>query len=233
MNQPMICRFMTSSLLFAALWIVPAARGGFVIPIGPFQGAFSDDFNSYSQGARQQQSIMRGAGTVSNLTPGGALKMEFSSSLGGRLVLPHSPPLMMGQLGISEWEFNDPLIQFGGYFANNSRFDDARVDFFDVNGALIDSVTATVPVTRFPADWNWNGWQSDVPIKRFVITGNDTEFVNGFIWFDDVQANPAIVSAVPEPSSFCLALSGLAVTLVYCGKVLRPRNRAGWPGLMP
>jgi hypothetical protein len=225
MEQPMICRFTTYSLLFAALWISPAARGDF-ISIGPFQGALSDDFNSYSQGARQEQSIMGGAGTVRNLTPGGSLKMEFASSLGGRLVLPHSPPLMMGQLGISEWEFNDPLFQFGGYFANNSRFDDAQIDFFDVNGALIASVTATVPVAQFPGDWTWNGWQSDVPIKRIVITGNDTAFVNGFIWFDDVQANPSL--AVPAPSSLVLlGCSGLVVTLGYCGKVLRRRYRAG------
>jgi hypothetical protein len=215
----MIGRFMKYSLLFTALWVVSAARGG-VITIGPFQGALSDDFNSYSQGARQTQSIMGGAGNVRNLTPGGALKMEFSSSLGGRLVLPHSPPLMLGQLGISEWEFNDPLLQFGGYFANNSRFDDARVDLFDVNGALINSVTATVPKARFPQDWTWNGWKSDVPIKRIVITGNDVEFVNGFIWFDDVQANP-----VPEPSSLVLLGSGLVLTLLYGGKILRRRNR--------
>jgi hypothetical protein len=224
MKQPMICRFITLALLFAALWIVPAARADFMA-IGPFQGTLSDDFNSYSQGARQEQSIMGGAATVRNLTSGGSLKMEFASSLGGRLVLPHSPPLMMGQLGISEWVFNDPLVQFGGYFANNSRFKDARVDFFDVNGVLINSVTATVPIAQTPADWTWNGWQSDVPIKRIVVTGNDTVFVNGFIWFDDVQATPA--SAVPEPSSLVLlGWSGLVMALVYCGKVLRKEKVA-------
>ena len=221
----MIRRLMTCSLLLAVLWHLPAARAD-IIPIGPFQGALSDDFNSYSPGFIQQQSIMGNAGTVLNLTQGGSLLLAFSSSLGGRLVLPHSPPLMLGQLGISEWEFKDPLVRFDGYFANNSRFDDARVDFFDVNGRLIDSLTATVPVTQFPGDWTWNGWQSDVPIKRFVVTGNDAEFFNGFIWFDDVQATPAV--AVPEPSSLvCLGLSGLVLTLVYRGKVPRPRNRAG------
>jgi hypothetical protein len=223
MKQPMISRFLTFSLLFAALCISPAARGGMVTPIGPFQGALSDDFNSYNIFAYQQLSIMGGAATVSNLTPGGALKIEFSSSLGGRLVVSHSPPRMLGQLGISEWDFDQPLADFGGYFANNSRFDDARVDFFDGNGALIDSVTATVPIAQSSQDWHWNGWHSDVPIKRFVVTGNDTGFANGFIWFDDVQANQ---SPVPEPSSLCLAWSGLVAMLVCCGKVLRPRNRA-------
>jgi hypothetical protein len=225
MEQPMIRRLMTLCLLPAALGVLPAARGGLITSIGPFQGALSDDFSSYSQGARQDQTIMGGAATVHNITPGGALKMEFSSSLGGRLVLPHSPPLMLGQLGVSEWDFNTPLLQFGGYFANNSRFDDARVDFFDVNGGLIGSVTATVPKAKTPQDWTWNGWQSDTPISRLVITGNDTAFFSGFIWFDDMQANP-----VPEPSSLYLGLSGLVVTLVYCGTVLRHRTVPGRRG---
>ena len=217
----MIRRFLTFALLTAALWLSPSARGGVITPIGPFQGALSDDFNSYGEGPIQQQSIMGGAATVRNLTPGGVLTMEFSSSLGGRLVVAHSPPRMLGQLGISEWDFEQPLVEFGGYFANNSRFDDARVDFFGVNGGLIDSVTAAVPIAQSSQDWYWNGWHSDVPIQRLVVTGNDTGFANGFIWFDDVQANPAAASTVPEPSSLCLGWSGLLVALVSCGKILR------------
>jgi hypothetical protein len=93
---------------------------------------------------------------------------------------------MLGQLGISMWGFTTPVTQFGSYFANNSRFDDAQVDFYDENGDLIDSVTATVPNS---GDWTWNGWESDVPIKYIIITGNDEEFLNGFIWFDDVQVD--------------------------------------------
>src|SRR5262249_13877795 len=60
MNQPMICRFMTCSLLFAALWILPTAYGGFIL-IGPCDAAISDDFNSSSQGVRFEQSIMGAA----------------------------------------------------------------------------------------------------------------------------------------------------------------------------
>jgi hypothetical protein len=120
------------------------------------------------------------------------------------------------------------VSQFGSYFGNNSRFDDARVDFYDVNGVLIDSVTATVPLSR--RDWTWNGWESAVPIKSLMITGNDTAFLNGFIWFDDMQVNPA-VAPVPEPSSLLLlGLSGLIVTLVHSRKLFRPRTRTSRGG---
>ena len=210
----------TFTLLLAALSVSPPARGA-VITIGPFQGTYSEDFNNLPDGAQQEASIMGGFGTVRNLTEGGALKVEFSSSLGGVLVLPRSPPRMLGQLGISEWDFDTPVTRFGGYFANNSRFPDARVDFYDVNGARIDSLPALAPIARFPQDWIWNGWQSDVPIKSLVITGNDVEFFNGFIWFDDFEATP---SPAPEPSSLVLSgLGGLIVALVYCGKRARSR----------
>jgi hypothetical protein len=207
-------------MVLAALSIVVPARGD-VIPIAPFAGALSENFDNLSvSGAQQQLSIMGGLGTVSNLTPGGALKLEFSSSLDGVLVVPHSPPKMLGQLGISAWEFDEPLTRFGSYFANNSRFDNAQVDFYDANGGLIDSVTALVPTgsTR----WTWNGWQSTVPIQQIVITGNDTAFLNGFIWFDDVQASPA-----PEPATLLtLGFSGLIAVLVHARRILRPKHCA-------
>jgi hypothetical protein len=176
---------MLFSFLLTALSLSPFVCGD-VVPIDPFNGAYSESFDDFSQGARQEAIIMGGFGTVRNTTPGGSLKVEYSSSLNGRLVRPYSPPLMMGQLGISRWEFDEPMNQFGSYFANNSRFDDAQVDLYDENGCWIDSMLATVPNS---GDWTWNGWQSDVPIKYIIITGNDVEFLNGFIWFDDVQVN--------------------------------------------
>src|SRR5262249_26879248 len=76
--------------------------------------------------------------------------------------------------------------RLGGYFANNSRVDDAQVDFYDENGDWIDSATATIPNS---GGWSWNGWESDVPIKWIVIAGNDEGFGHAFIWVDDVQIN--------------------------------------------
>ncbi len=161
--------------------------------VDPFPGTASEGFDHLGiTGAQQKISILGGMATVSNLTHGGALKIERSSSLDGVLVTPRSPPSMLGQLGISEWVFKTPVIRFGGYFQNNSRFDDAIVDFYDVDNGLIGSMTASVPKNL--RAWTWNGWQSEVPIHRMVVTGNDVVFLNGFIWFDDVR-----VTAAPPP----------------------------------
>jgi hypothetical protein len=195
---------------------------GDITPIDPFQGDVSENFGDLGiSGAQQEIRILQDTATVRNLTTGGALKLELSSSLDGDLVVPHSPPRMMGQIGISEWVFDTPLSQFGSYFENNSRFDDATVDFFDVNDHLIGSLTATDPKDR--QDWTWNGWKSDVPIHRIVITGNDAVFFHGFIWFDDVQATFAPAS-VPEPSSLALlGSSGLIILLARRRRAFRSR----------
>jgi len=161
--------------------------------IGQFQGTGSEGFDHLRiTGAQQQVRILGGTATVSNLTQGGTLKIERGSSLDGVLVTSRSPPFMLGQLGISEWVFNPPVIRFGAYFENTSRFDDATVDFYDESDTSIGSMTAAVPKTL--RAWTWNGWQSNVPIRRVVVTGNDAGFLHGFIWFDDVQ-----VTTAPRP----------------------------------
>jgi hypothetical protein len=128
----------------------------------------------------------------------------YSSELGGVLVSSRSSPFMLGQLGISEWVFNTPIISFGAYFQNNSRFDNATVDFYDVNNHLIGSVTASVPKNL--RAWTWNGWHSDVPIRRLIIRGNDAAFLHGFIWFDDVSVS----TAPPPPAMVTFPLNLLA-----------------------
>jgi len=202
-----------------------------IIPIGPFAGASSEDFdNTGVEGATQTLDVSGGLATIRNLTAGGALKVELSSSLDGDLVVPRSAPWMVGQLGIAEWTFAQPVSQFGGYFENNSRFDDAVVDFYDRSGSLIESLTATIP--KDAQDWTWNGWHSDTPIGRIVITGNDAAFFHGFIWYDDFEATLA-PTAVPEPASWTLlAIAGLVSAPWACRWFTR-RDRSRVRRLMP
>jgi hypothetical protein len=180
-------------------------RSGPIAQLGSFKGAASEGFDALGVDVTQQGiSILGSSATVSNLTRGGALKIAAGSSMGGVLVTAHSQSFMLGQIGISEWVFSAPLTKFGAYLANNSRFDDAKVDFYDVNDTLIGSQTARVPKSL--RGWTWNGWQSDVPIHRLVVTGNDAGFMHGFIWFDDVQVftAPLPASNITRPSNIAL-----------------------------
>jgi hypothetical protein len=179
----------------------PAAGQG-VTSVGPFTGGLSENFDTLGftfGSAHSQMTIFGGFGTVRKLTEG-SIKYEFDSNLGGDQVNNRSNPAMIGQLAIAEWSFATPVSRFGGYWENNSRFDDARVDFYDSNGILFDTETATVP--RTAQAWTWNGWESEVPIGKIVVAGNDTGFLNGFIWYDDMEV---VAAPVPEPSAVLLA----------------------------
>jgi hypothetical protein len=210
--------------------LVPNVSLAGVIAIGPFVGTSSEDFdNTGVDGATQTLNVFGGLATIRNLTSNGALKVERSSSLDGDLVVPRSAPWMVGQLGISEWTFAQPVSQFGGYFENNSRFDDAVVDFYDRSGSLIGSLTATVP--KDAQTWTWNGWHSDSPLGKVVITGNDAVFLHGFIWFDDFQLTLAPTS-VPEPASWLLlTIAGLASAPFVLRRLIR--RGAGIAGALP
>ena len=116
----------------SSLFVPTAAWAGGIVPIGP---VCRNEFRKLRQhGGRWRDADsdrLRGLATIQNLTSGGALKVERSSSLDGVLEVPRSAPWMVGQLGIAEWTFATPVSQFGGYFANNSRFPDAVVDFYN------------------------------------------------------------------------------------------------------
>ena len=202
-------RWLRMITVSASVLIATTASRADIIPIGPFVGSSSENFDHTGvDGATQTLTVFGGLATIQNTTPGGALKVERSSSLDGILQLPRSAPWMVGQLGIADWTFTTPVSDFGGYFANNSRFNDATVDFFSTSGALLGSLNATVPNTALT--WTWNGWHSDTPIASLIITGNDAGFLNGFIWYDDFELKPA--AAVPEPASMTL----LATVGVAC-----------------
>jgi hypothetical protein len=167
----------------------PIAAAG-VTPMGPFAGSLSDTFNQYSTTmAVPTLPVFGGAGEIQMLSAGGAIKVEWSSSLGGDLVVPISG-MMVGQLGIAQWVFDEPMCCFGGWMENNSNADDATFEFFDADGQLIDAAIADIPDAA--QQWTWNGWQSDVPFSRIVVTGNG--LINGFIWYENMVADPAPVS---------------------------------------
>src|SRR5262249_10071298 len=88
-----------------------ASTGTSITKVAPFQGTSTEGFDrlGITESTKQQISIFGGSVTVSNLTSGGALKLVYSSELGGVLVKSRSSPFMLGQLGISEWLFKTPI----------------------------------------------------------------------------------------------------------------------------
>ena len=183
-----------------------------IVSVDQFTGDVTETFNQYDNTtAAQSIPVFGGAGTLQNLSAGGAIKIEFASTFMGYQVSPIDD-MMGGQLGVAQWVFNQPITRFGGWFENNSGADDAVISFFDVNNVLIQALPANIP---FAEDWTWNGWQSDTPISRIVVFGNGT--VNGFLWYENMQIDFA---DVPEPSAIA------AVTVMALAGVHK-RRRAG------
>lgn len=200
-----------------------------VTPIGPFTGTVTEGFNVFPfNPSYQSYSVFGPQGLASNIyIPGGALKYEANSTRGGDTVVPHTGVTFGGQIGVSQWTFPQPLASFGAYWENNSRFNDAVATFYDTNNTLIATLTVNIP--KDAQDWTWNGWQFDTPVSKFIITGNDTVFFGGFIWWDDATATFATV-AVPEPASWMLlGAIGLGVTGFGCYRYWQGvRQKRAW-----
>lgn len=196
------------ALVFAIALLLPCAtpavaRAAGVAPVGVFAGKYQEVFDEFgADSANRSLVLFGGHGSVRVEGDANSIKLEWSSSLGGDLVTPMSG-LMMGQLGIADWEFAQPVGRFGAYWENNSHADDATAEFFDAGGSLIES--RVVPVSATAQHWVWNGWQFDTPVSRIRVTGNG--LINGFIWYENAQ----IDVAVPEPTSLPVVLIGFSV----------------------
>jgi len=183
---------------FLALTLQSRAHAA-VTGISPFSGQYTDTFDQYSSvNALQSLAVCDGLGTLTNLTVGGAIKLEFGSTFQGYHVAPLSG-MMCGQLGVAQWTFTQPVSDFGAWFENNSGQDNATVRFFDAQNVMVGQVIAGIP---FAEGWTWNGWHSDVPFTRMVVSGNGVG--NGFLWYENVQVN----AAIPAPG--CLTVLALA-----------------------
>jgi hypothetical protein len=181
--MPSQLRIVTSCV---AIGIAASSPAG-VTSVGPFAGQYHENSNQHSSNmAVQVLPVFDGLGTLENLSEGGAIKVEWSSSLSGDLVSPLSG-MMCGQLGIAQWVFDEPVCRFGGWFENNSGADDATLEFYDVNDQLIGVMIAETAADA--QSWTWNGWESDVPFSRIVVTGNG--IVNGFLWYENMELDLA------------------------------------------
>lgn len=196
-----------------AVGLIAADASAAIRAIGPFAAQRVDTFDSQPfVPSAQSLVVLDGVSTVRNLTTGGAIKTEFSSSFNGDLVKPLSG-IMIGQIGVSEWTFTSGQRRFGGMFENNSGVDGGTIEFYDAFGTLLGTQQLDCPAK--PDGWRWNGWESDAAFTRIKIIGNG--IFNGFLWFENVQ-----ISSVPGPS----VMSLLAAAAALGGR----RRRAGTIG---
>lgn len=173
---------------------------GAIRAINSFSESPVETFDQYQlTNAIPSLSVLKGRGTVFNRTSGGSIKLEWSSSLGGDLVTPLSG-MMMGQLGIADWQFNQPVRRFGAFIANNSGKDDGTAFFYDAADNLIGSMS--VSSKAHTHTWTWNGWESDTPFARMRVVGNG--LINGFLWYENVR-----VSDVPAGATAPMLLIGM------------------------
>jgi hypothetical protein len=172
-------------------------------PIAPFVGAVRDNVDSYTSTfiIDDHLTILGGGLTVRSHDGNTFVHLISGSTLGGDPVVPRSPSWMLGVTeGPMIWDFSTPVLRIGAYWDTNSGASDANIQFFDPAGTLIGSQVAIIPAAG--NRWNWQGWESSVPIGRMVITGNG--ILDGFVWNDDFEMTP-----IPEPGT-ALVLTLLA-----------------------
>jgi hypothetical protein len=121
----------------------------------------------------------------------------WSGPLGS--VFPHAGRWMGGTTaGSTVLEFTTPVTDFGAFMTTVATVPDGTITFSDQSGGLI----ASLPLSVQPLTWGWQGWHSDTPVARIVMSGNAGPGF-GFI-FDPMQAN-----WIPEPASLGLLVAGL------------------------
>lgn len=187
-------RSCAKAAVLASPAFVASPASAIVQPVAQFVGEKTDTFDQFSNvNALLSLPVFGGFGSLNTVSPDGAIKLEFSSSLNGDLVRPISG-MMAGQLDLADWAFNEPVSRFGGFWENNSGASNANIRFYDGAGNQLASLSATIPVAG--QRWVWNGWESDVPFTRVRVTGNG--LFNGFIWYENMQ----VTRAVPAPGAF-------------------------------
>ncbi|NUQ53585.1 MAG: hypothetical protein HUU19_12920 [Phycisphaerales bacterium] len=176
-----------------------------IVSMGPFAGAYSEGFEGRSfYWTSGTTPVFGGAGTMHERNMG---TLILTGSWSFRTVVrPYEGRIIMGSPGgWMEYNFNQDMSQFGGYFATNSGTPDGRAEFYK-QGALVGSQTLAAPAS---GAWTWNGWRSDTGFDTVHIIGNYTS--GGFIMQDALQASP-----LPAPG---------AAALVGCGVVAVVRRR--------
>jgi hypothetical protein len=144
-----------------------------VVPIGPFTGSAQENFEDLASpgGYPGPYAIFGGAATIND-----SLAQTFviatnvaSAETNWVNFFPHNGFLMgLIPTGWTVFEFNPPVNRFGGYIGTSAIPPGGTVTFRDASGAVIGSL----PIAVASMQWEWHGWQSDVPIAKVEIVAD-------------------------------------------------------------
>lgn len=189
-------------LALLLLWPVGLANAD-IVPVGEFSGDSYEGFENIIPPGPYSgpMPIFEGAATIDDNYTDPWIAVNLSS--GEYELLPYNGNLMgLTPTGWTIFDFATPVQKFGGYMGVVNVVSGGNVSFFDVDGALIDTLAFDLP----QAQWTWAGWESDVPVSRIEVhAGANPGFTTVF---DDME-----VTFVPEPCALGLLAVG-AVLLI-------------------
>lgn len=187
-------RKLTFQLVWLALVILApfSTTKAAIETIGPFNGQLSEGFETQEGPYLTELSVFCELGTVRNLDDSPNLHITgYWAAIG--VVSSRSGICFMGSTGDGvEWIFDIPAGRFGGYFTTlsiTSNSEGAVANFYDVADNLLVQKEVNAPYS----EWTWNGWVSDVPIKRVEVIGlglPDWLGAGGFVMHDDMEYTP-------------------------------------------
>jgi hypothetical protein len=195
---------MKSFTFMPALALLATAASAQISPVNtPFVGTHSEGFESSTAGMFSLCITPRIFNNTADLcSPTGSATMHVTGGWGFMCSIPpHSGSRLFGSAGgPAQFQFDQDITQFGGYFGTNSWAAGnpsnhmVTVDFHDRSGALIGT-TQVANVTP-DCQYNWNGWSSTVGIATVTIT--NSAFGGGFVNLDDMEVivGPSTIGTV-------------------------------------
>jgi len=192
----------TAAIVCAAAGFASVA-GAQVTGIGPFTGDGYEGFEGIAPpgSVPGPVDIFSGDATVNDQFAGIlVIASNLVSFVTNEEIFPYNGNLMgLSVTGFTEFTFDTPATDFGGYFGTADNLSNGTISFYDESNALIETVSMELPLN----DWQWWGWSSSTPFSRVSIAGNVNP--GSPIVFDDLRVN-----YVPAPAgSVVLALGGV------------------------
>ena len=192
--------FIEKIFIASSVALLSSAASAQIITSAPFTGQHSEDLESSPYGSStcvpgrvfgNTADLCDPVGNGLIVTSGWSFMCQIGTHGGVKLAGSSGGP--------AEFRFDQPATRFGGFFGTNCGSPDATVEFYDINNALITSLTATIPAN---CTWSWSGWQvvGGPAIKRVKLIGLNP-YGGGFVDMDDVQVDYGI--PCPLPVNYC------------------------------